>query len=368
MNGRRWAVLTATVPALLAAAWFTFGHTDNSTTVHADFNYVNGIYPGSKVTVLGVPVGRVTDVHPQGTTVRVSMSLPGNVALPPEVDAYVVSPALISDRSVELGPAYRGSGPTLRSGHVIPAERTHAPITFDSMLGSLNTLTAALGPQQGDLGEVLARGTEQWRGQGKQFNAAIRNLSSATGVLGARAEDIGALVDNLTALTNAFERRQVSLNTLVEQLGQLGQSWADQDPDITGSMNDLKVVLDQVNTFTATHGNDLGAVAANLNAVGEVLTAKRPALAEFMDLVPLMMQNLSATVGPDRRGRIRLNVSTVLTQFAAAQHFCETYLLPMCTGAGITNPVSYPISRSDPLGFITAVTGQSPPPNPKYPR
>ncbi|MGV0740925.1 MCE family protein [Mycolicibacterium sp. XJ870] len=351
-----------------AAGWYVFGRTNRPQTVHADFGYINGIYPGSKVTVLGVPVGRVTDVSPQGTTVRVTMTLPADVALPAEVDAYVLSPALISDRSVELGPAYSGSGPTMRDGHIIGVEHSHAPVTFDSMLGSISTLTSAIGPGQGDIGQVLSHGADQWRDQGKQFNEAIRNLSSATGVLGARAEDIGAVVDNLTTLMAAFNQRQVSLNQVVSELGQVGGSWADANVDITQPMADLKVVLEQVDTFVADHGDHLGTIAANLNAVGDVLSARQPQLAEFMDLVPLMMQNLSNTIGPDRRGRIRLNVSTVLTQFAAAQNFCDRHMLPMCVGAGITNPISYPISRSDPLGIVTAVTGNTPLPNPKYPR
>lgn len=350
------------------AGWYVFGRTDRTTTVHADFGYINGIYAGSKVTVLGVPVGRVTAVTPQGKTVRVTMTVPADVALPADVDAYVLSPALISDRSVELGPAYSGSGPTLADGHIIPLEHSHAPITFDSMLGSLSTLTSAIGPGQGDIGQVLSQGADQWRGHGEQFNEAMRNLSSATGVMGARAEDIGKMVENLTTLMAAFDKRQVSLNQIVTDLGQLGDTWADTNLDISAPMADLKVVLDQVDAFVAQHGDDLGTIAANLNAVGEVLRAKQPQLAEFMDLVPLMMQNLSNTIGPDRRGRIRLNVSTVLTQFAAAQNFCDRNMLPMCVGAGITNPISYPISRSDPLGIVSAVTGNAPPSNPRYPR
>ena len=68
------------------------------------------------------------------------------------------------------------------------------------------------------------------------------------------------------------------------------------------------------------------------------------------------------------RGRIRLNVSSRLTQFAAAHDFCERTRWPICSGLGLTNPISYPISRSDPLGIITAITGVAPPPNPRYPR
>ena len=365
---RAVAMAVAVLAFLGAGGWYVFGKTDNATTVHADFSYINGIYPGSSVTVLGVPVGRVTAVNPQGTTVRVSMSLPAEVELPAEVNAYIMSPALISDRSVELGPAYGGTGPKLQPEQVIPADRAHAPITFDSMLTSLTTMTDALGPDQGDLSRLLASGADQWRGQGKQFNTAIRNLSTATGVVGARAEDIDTVVENLGTMMSAFNQRQVSLNDLVSSLGMLGDSWADQNLDINGPMNDLKTVLDQVNAVVANHTDDMGAIAGNLNAVGAILTRRQPELAEFMDLLPLMMQNLSGTIGPDRRGRIRLNVSSVLTQFADAHNFCERHQWPICSGIGLVNPISFPISRSDPLGIVSAVTGVIPPPNPEHPR
>jgi len=374
MNRKIIALYTVLVVFLAAGGWFVFGRTDRHTTVHADFSYINGIYPGSKVTVLGVPVGRVTDVQPRGTTVRVTMTVPTDVVLPAQLDAYVMSPALISDRSVELGPAYSGHGPTVTDGQIIATDHTHAPITFDSLLDSIGVLTRSIGPDHGDIGEVIARGADQWQGQGPKFNTAVRNLSAATGVLGARSSDIDAVVGDLSELMTAFKRRQVSLNTMVDALGQLGGSWAEQNLDITGPMRDLRVVLDQVHTFVGGHGDQLGSIATNLNAVGALMAAKQPGLAEFMDLVPLMMQNLSNTVGPDRRGRVRINVSTVLTQFAAARNFCDTYQLPMCVGTGITNPISYPISRSDPLGIVSAIstiTGNSgiiPPPNPNYPR
>lgn len=368
MTRRRLTISAIIVAFLTTSVWFVFGRSDHATTVHADFSYINGIYPGSKVTVLGVPVGRVTAVEPQGATVRVTMTLPADVALSADPHAYVLSPALISDRSVDLGPAAGNAAATLTDGHIIPVEHTHAPITFDSMLGSLTTLTAALGPDQGDLSQVLDQGAAQWRGQGAVFNDAIRHLGSATGVLGARSEDIGAVVANLSTLMDAFDQRQVSLSEIVSELGDLGGHWATSTVDIREPLQDLKTVLDEVNAFVTAHGDDTGTIAANLNAIGDVLTARQPELAEFMDLVPLMMQNLSNTIGPDRRGRIRLNVSTALTQFAAAQNFCDQHLLPICIGAGITNPISYPISRSDPLGIVTAVTGQSPPPNPRYPR
>lgn len=85
-------------------------------------------------------------------------------------------------------------------------------------------------------------------------------------------------------------------------MGALSNQWASANQDITTPINDLKVIFDQVNAFVMAHGNDVGVVADNLKALGDTLAANKSGLAEFMDLAPLMMQNLSSTIGPDHRG------------------------------------------------------------------
>ena len=342
--------------AIAIGSWYVYGRTDRSTTVHVDFASVEGLYPGSKVTVLGVPVGTVTAVEPLGTYVRVTASVSGDVALPADAEAYILNPSVISDRHLEFGPAYQG-GPRLEDGAEIPLERTHAPIDFDGLMGSLSTLTEALGPDGGDAGGLLSRAAAGFDGQGEEVNRAARNLSAATGVVGARSGDIGALVDNLNSLMVELDARQVSIDQLVSDLGALGDEWSAQDLDITQPLQDLKTVFDQMDRYATEHGDDVGAIAGNLRTLGDTLAAHQSGLAEFMDLVPLLMQNLSDSVGPDDRGRIRLNISTALTQFAVAQPLCARYPLPLCTGAGLTNPISFPVSASDPLGLATLLSG-----------
>lgn len=148
----------------VVGAWFVFFASDNSTTVTADFSYINGIYPGSPVHVLGVPVGTVDDVSPQGTSVRVTMRVESGVDIPADAGAFVMNPSVISDRFVELGPAYRG-GPTLDEA-VIPVERNRSPINWDQLLDSVNTVASALGTQSsagtsgiGSALDIVADGT-----------------------------------------------------------------------------------------------------------------------------------------------------------------------------------------------------------------
>lgn len=365
-TSRRKKIISATLVLLLLIAlpaWYVFSRTDSSRTVHADFEYVNGIYVGSTVAVLGVKVGTVTAVEPRGTSVRVTMTMPSDVTLPHDVSAYVMSPAIISERYVELGPAYDG-GETLADDSVIPKERSHSPIDIDSMLASLSTIIETMGPDNADLGTVLASGADVWEGRGAAFHDAIADLAAATGIVGASSEDFGLLVDHLSTLLQALDERSVGLDSMVTDLSALAAVWEDTDLDVSEPLAQLQVVFDEVDSFVTQHDESFGAISENLKMIGDTLAENPAGLAEFMDLVPLMMENLGNTIGPDGRGRIRLNISTSLTQFAVAAPLCAQHPLPLCTGAGFTNPISFPISASDPLGIVSAITGGQPGGNP----
>lgn len=359
------------VGAIVAGLWYAFGAESDTRTVHAEFAFVNGLYEGSKVTVLGVPVGRIDSVEPAGDRVKVTVSMPASIDLPANVSAYVLNPSVISDRHLELGPAYTG-GPKFADGATIPLDRTHSPISFDQLLDSIGTLTKIMGPADSarnpddpnSIGTLLASTAKAWDGRGTEFGTTMAGLASASGVFGARTEDLQDLIDSLNQLMTTFRTKQVSLDGLVRSMSVLSAQWSTADQDITGPINDLKVVFDQINGFVMAHGNDVGVVAENLRALGDTLVRNKAGLAEFMDLAPLMLQNLSSTIGPDRRGRIRLNISTTLTQFKTLKPLCDQFPMPICIGAGLTNPIAFPISSSDPLGIVSAITGGALPQRP----
>ncbi|WP_157108411.1 MlaD family protein, partial [Aldersonia kunmingensis] len=109
----------------------------------ADFENVAGVYEGNDVSVLGLPVGRVDKIEAKGSYVEVAMSIDKNVKVPAEAIAATVSPQLITNRHVELTPAYSG-GPTLADGDHIPLARTRTPVELDRILANFDQLGAAL--------------------------------------------------------------------------------------------------------------------------------------------------------------------------------------------------------------------------------
>lgn len=349
------ALIALVTVASVVGAWFVFFAIDDNTTVTADFAYINGVYPGSPVHVLGVPVGTVEEVAPQGTSVRVTMTVSSDVEIPVDAQAFVMNPSVISDRFVELGPAYRG-GPTL-GDDIIPVERSHSPINWDQLLDSVDTIAAALGPQDGDIGGAVDVVADATAGLGPEINDAIGNISRATAVLGGNSEQLGTLIENLDRLVTAVAARQGTVQSVTDSLAQLGEEIQQQDVEIGEPIAQLRSMFDHLDRLLADRGDDLRGVLQNASALTGQFAEHEAQFAEFMDVLPLMMQNIGNTIGEDQRARIRLNVSTDLDQFAIAEPLCQELALPICTGAGITNPIPVPISTSNPLGLAQLLGG-----------
>lgn len=145
---RRIALIALAVAAALVVAgalWWVFTRA-GTTTVTAYFDKAVGIYEGSDVRVLGVEVGSVTSVEPQGEIVKVDMRVDRGVDIPADARAVQITPSVVADRYVQLTPAYSG-GETMSNGAVIDRERTATPVEVDELYASIDELARALGPQ-----------------------------------------------------------------------------------------------------------------------------------------------------------------------------------------------------------------------------
>src|SRR5262249_12679522 len=115
--------IVAVAAILLAATSFLVRQHEHTKTVTAHFPRAVSVYKGTDVRVLGVNVGRVTAVIPEGNSVRVDMEYDADVDVPRDAKAVVVTPTLVADRFVQLTPVYT-SGPTMKSGADIPLPGT----------------------------------------------------------------------------------------------------------------------------------------------------------------------------------------------------------------------------------------------------
>jgi virulence factor Mce-like protein len=300
-SGRRLAAtlsLACVLALLIVAAlwWITMGR--KGTTVTAYFGKAVGVYAGSEVKVLGVAVGEITSVVPQGDTVRVEFTVDDGVEVPADVHAIIVAPSLVSDRYVQLAPAYE-SGPLLASGAVIPRERTETPVELDDLAASVNDLATALGPNganaQGALSNVLDTAAANLNGNGELLGDTIRKLSDAASALSNSSGDLFTTVDNLQKFTTALADSDTQVRAFNDKLAGVTGFLSDDRDQLGQALSALATALSQVQGFVADNKDLLSSNVDKLTGVTQALVDQRAAVAEILDVAPLAMSNFLST-------------------------------------------------------------------------
>ncbi|MDP9405499.1 MAG: MlaD family protein, partial [Actinomycetota bacterium] len=105
---------------------------DERKTLTASFDRAVGLYVKSDVRILGVRIGEVTDIVPEGDDVRVEMAYDAKYDIPADAQALVVAPSIVSDRYVQLTPVFTG-GPVLEDKAVLAKDRTAVPVELDQI-------------------------------------------------------------------------------------------------------------------------------------------------------------------------------------------------------------------------------------------
>ncbi|MGW6449459.1 MCE family protein [Lentzea sp. NPDC055074] len=293
-TGRFIAIACVLALVVTAALWWVFAGM-NGRKVTAHFAAAVGVYPGGDVRVLGVKVGTIDEVTPEGKTVKVVFTVDRDVRVPENAQAVVVSPSVVSDRYVQLAPAYTG-GPVLGDNAVIPRERTATPVELDELYSSLDKLTTALGPNganaDGALADLLNSAARNLEGNGQALNDTLKNLGQATRTLSGSKEDLFATVDNLQKFTAMLAANDSQVRDFNSQLADVSKMLADERGDLGAALNELATALGMVQGFIKDNREVLKSNVDKLASITQVLVNQRAALAETLDVAPLALGNL----------------------------------------------------------------------------
>ncbi|GAA5108674.1 MCE family protein [Haloechinothrix salitolerans] len=288
-------VALGAVVALLATALTWLVITDDAKRVTAYFTTTVGLYPESDVRVLGVVVGTVDAVEPQGERVRVSMSLDPDVAIPADAGALIVTPSLVSDRYVQLAPVYDG-GPRMADDAVIDVDRTVVPVEIDELLSSLDEMTTALGPDgangDGALSELLRGAAGTLDGNGERFGDAIRELGKAARTLAGSESDLFKTIDGLQKFTTMLAENDGTVREFNELLARVSEVFATERRDFSAAMKELSAALARVDTFVRDNRADVKANVDKLASTARVLAKQRDSLSEALDEAPKALRRL----------------------------------------------------------------------------
>ena len=353
----RLALAAVLVVIAVAVVWSLTGR-QHRYTLTADFTDTTGLYVGNEVEYLGVPVGTIDAVTPMGTFMRVRMSVDNGISLPADAGAQIEQSALLTDRYVELGPAYKG-GATLPADSTIPTAHTRSPISFDDLSASINDLVVALnghakdGHGIGDLVHVVATGLD---GNGARIKHLITSSTAALSAINSDAPDLQGIAKNLDTLAKALGENDAMVHRFVTNMSDASTVVAGQTTSLNGTLQSLSRLMTQVQTFIQQNRTNLTANLRDVASVAQTIHSEQATLAHIFDSLPTGAENIARAFDP-ATGSLRVEIAARQASAILTDGFCATAPLPASVCAGLTNPAGTGLFDQLAHGFMSAIPG-----------
>jgi phospholipid/cholesterol/gamma-HCH transport system substrate-binding protein len=331
---RRTPVLmaVAVIAATAAIVGFTVLSQSGRTpmTITAQFEDSVGLYVGNTVAVLGMPVGKVSGIAPKDSYVEVTLQIDRGVNIPADARAVTVSTSILTDRHVELTPAYR-HGPKMRTGDVVGLTRTRTPVGFDRTLAMADRLSLALrgdGQGHGPMADLMTAAAQSTVGNGARIKSALDELSkalrlSADGGAGTK-KDIQSIVSALSDLTQAAADNDTAIRQFGSNVHQMSDILSDQNLGAGTTGAQLNQILDQATSLLKANRDGLKSTVSDSQTLARAVGDMRRELAETMDLLPMLADNLYNAIDPNA-GAVRVHtfIDKILVDNQMTKEVCN---------------------------------------------
>lgn len=288
----------------------------NRTHVVGYFASSTGVFVGDDVRILGIPVGKIDHIEPQGPRVKISFWYHNRYKVPTDASAVILSPSLVPARAIQLTPAYTG-GPVMADHTVIPQDHTAVPIEWDDLRKQLEKLTSALQPTQpggvSTLGALVNTAADNLRGEGSTIRQSIIEMSRALSTIGDHSNDIFSTIKNLSLLVSALRDSTEVMGQLNQHLATASGLLSNGPGEVGNAVHDVNSVIGDVQRFVASNRDTLGTTSDKVASISTALVQSLDDLKQTFHIAPNTIQNFVNIYHPAQGA---LSGALVLNMFA----------------------------------------------------
>jgi len=300
-------------------------------TVTAYFADSAGLFVGNDVGVLGVPVGKVTDIEPEGDRVKVTLEIDADRAVPADAGALVVARSVATDRYVELAPVYDG-GEKLADGAEIGLDRTDSPVDFDEVLETINDFATGIAGSKKTtraLKRFIESGADALEGNGGLFNTSTRELAQAVSTLSGQRKDFAGTIVSLDILVGTIAENDETVRAFIDQVAEASSLLADERNNFRKALRALDRAVTVVAEFAVDNRDEVVDTFDNTTKVFRTMLSKRTELTEVLRVMPVAMENLMRT---PVNGRVPTRVDPFLIAPLGGElrELCQRLPLGLC--------------------------------------
>ncbi len=287
--------------AVLAGAVGAYALTSSDAktyTVTAEIDQAPNLFAGGRVMVRGVDVGRITDVVPGEEAVTLTLEIREGIKIPADATLAVIPVTVISDRYVQLFPAYT-EGPMLENGAHIPLERTSIPAELDDVLTQLQGLLEALEPrregERGALARLINSLDKVFADRSDDLAGALEGSATVLENLADSDRDLTGIIQNLDRLFLSLANRSSEIGIVNERFQLVAEALLADQENLEGTIENLAFLSDEVADVLDTSGEELGGSFEKLGNVLRALLRHQGALKKGIQWSNVVAQQLGVT-------------------------------------------------------------------------
>jgi phospholipid/cholesterol/gamma-HCH transport system substrate-binding protein len=300
----RAAAYGALVLVVVLAGLYGLGVIGGAGQTHmtAIFASAKGIYVGDDVRIIGVKVGRIDSIKPEGDHVRISFTIPSSRKVPAGADAVIVSPSLVASRFIQLAPVYSG-GATLKDSAVIPETRTAVPEEFDDVKQQLTQLSKALGPTgTGSTGAlstfIKVANKNLGSGNAARLRDSVKSLSYVADALASGRGDLFDTVKDLDVFIKALVQNDASVHQFSQDLDSVSGTLNDDRQSLALALDTLGQAFGSMNAFLKTNGSEVSKNVRELAELSSTLAEQTKGIEQILHVAPNALGNFYNIIDP----------------------------------------------------------------------
>jgi phospholipid/cholesterol/gamma-HCH transport system substrate-binding protein len=315
--------LVVVLGLVVAFAGYRLYQKVTNNTVVAYFSAANALYPGDKVQIMGLQVGAIDSIEPDGGQMKVTFHYQSKYKVPKDASAVILNPTLVASRAIQLEPAYKG-GPVLADNAVIPQERTQVPVEWDELRNSITNIISKLGPTpeqpKGPFGEVIESFAKGLHNKGKEINTTLDSLTRALTALNEGRGDLFAVVRSLALFVSALHQDDQQFVALNQNLASFTTRLTHSDHDLSNAIQQIDSVLSNLRPFLNKNREVLTNDVNNLATLTNTLLQPEPlnGLETALHVLPTAVANFNQVYHPSHGAAMAI---PAITNFANPMQF-----------------------------------------------
>jgi virulence factor Mce-like protein len=339
LNRNRFVAALATLAVVGGGTTACGPFGGDTRTVSAYFEDTAGLFVGNEVGVLGIPIGDVTAIEPEGDKVKVTMVLTDDkIQVPADASALVVARSVATDRYIELAPVFHTGDTALANNGTIPITRTKTPVEWDEILAALDRFSKGLAGKDGQAGafsNLLAVGAKALDGTGATANQTLADVAKAATALSSHRGELTGSIENLASLTQVLAANGKTIDEFASSVTAATALFDSEKEGFGKALTSLSTALNELAAFVKNNRSALKKTTIGLTDVTTDLLKHRTQLGEAIEDLPLAFSDLGRSVTKNGYVNVRLPLTDLSPLPDLTNALCAALPAGLCAAAGL---------------------------------